>query len=110
MQLGLKGKKAIVSAASKGLGKACAFSLAREGVDVTIMARTKSDLESTAMAFGISPSLAAASGSGSGAGVGGAGGGETGAFLLAYAAFSAGESLIPKLEALRSWPPPEAVS
>ena len=48
MELRLKGRKAIVSAASKGLGKACAFSLAREGVDVTIMARTQSDLESTA--------------------------------------------------------------
>ena len=48
MELGLKGKKAIVSAASKGLGKACAFSLAREGVDVIIMARTQADLEATA--------------------------------------------------------------
>lgn len=48
MDLGLEGKKAIVSAASKGLGKACALSLAREGVDVTIMARTESDLVATA--------------------------------------------------------------
>lgn len=48
MDLGLEGKKAIVSAASKGLGKACAFSLAREGVDVSIMARTESDLRETA--------------------------------------------------------------
>jgi len=48
MDLELKGKKAIVSAASKGLGKACAMSLAREGVDLTIMARTLSDLEATA--------------------------------------------------------------
>lgn len=48
MELGLKGKKAIVSAASKGLGKACAFSLARAGAHVTIMARTQSDLEATA--------------------------------------------------------------
>ncbi len=31
MDLGLKGKKAIVCAASKGLGRACAISLAREG-------------------------------------------------------------------------------
>ena len=31
MDLGLKGKKAIVCAASKGLGKACAMSIAREG-------------------------------------------------------------------------------
>ena len=48
MELGLRGRKAIVSAASKGLGKACAFSLAREGVDLTIMARTVADLEATA--------------------------------------------------------------
>ena len=48
MQLGLKGKKAIVSGASKGLGKACAFSLASEGADLTIMARTESDLGATA--------------------------------------------------------------
>lgn len=48
MDLGLKNRKAIVSAASKGLGKACAFSLAREGVDLTIMARTGTDLEKTA--------------------------------------------------------------
>jgi 3-oxoacyl-[acyl-carrier protein] reductase len=48
MDLGLKGKKAIVCAASKGLGRACALSLAREGVDVVITARTASDLERTA--------------------------------------------------------------
>ena len=40
MDLGLKGKKAIVCAASKGLGRACAISLAREGVDLVITART----------------------------------------------------------------------
>ena len=48
MDLGLKGKKAIVCAASKGLGKACAMSLAREGVEVFITARTASDLDATA--------------------------------------------------------------
>jgi len=36
MDLGLEGKKAIVCASSRGLGKACAVSLAREGVDVVI--------------------------------------------------------------------------
>jgi 3-oxoacyl-[acyl-carrier protein] reductase len=36
MNLGLQGKKAIVCASSRGLGKACASSLAREGVDVVI--------------------------------------------------------------------------
>src|SRR5262249_5560171 len=48
MDLGLKGKKAIVCAASKGLGRGCAMSLAREGVDVVITARTAADLEKTA--------------------------------------------------------------
>jgi 3-oxoacyl-[acyl-carrier protein] reductase len=48
MDLGLNGKKAIVCAASKGLGRACAMSLAREGVDVVITARTAADLERTA--------------------------------------------------------------
>ncbi len=48
MDLGIKGKKAIVCASSKGLGKGCAMSLAREGVDVTICARTPETLEATA--------------------------------------------------------------
>ena len=48
MDLGIKGRKAIVCAASKGLGRACALSLAREGVDVVITARTAADLERTA--------------------------------------------------------------
>ena len=48
MELGLRGRKAIVSGASKGLGKACALSLAREGVDLTIMARTASTLHEAA--------------------------------------------------------------
>jgi 3-oxoacyl-[acyl-carrier protein] reductase len=37
-----------VCAASKGLGRACAFSLARNGVDLTIVARTRETLEATA--------------------------------------------------------------
>jgi len=48
MDLGIKGRKALVCAASKGLGRACAISLAREGVDVTIVARTPGPLEVTA--------------------------------------------------------------
>ncbi|HQT79039.1 MAG: hypothetical protein B7Z80_07415 [Rhodospirillales bacterium 20-64-7] len=48
MDLGLQGKKAIVCAASKGLGRACAISLAREGVELVITARTAADLEATA--------------------------------------------------------------
>lgn len=48
MDLGLAGKKAIVCAASKGLGKGCASSLANNGVDVTICARTTETLEAAA--------------------------------------------------------------
>lgn len=48
MDLGIRGKSAIVCAASKGLGRACAMSLAREGVDLVIVARTRETLEATA--------------------------------------------------------------
>ncbi len=48
MDLGIEGKKALVCAASKGLGRACAWSLAREGVEVTIVARGAGPLEETA--------------------------------------------------------------
>ncbi|HEY0417981.1 MAG TPA: SDR family oxidoreductase [Acetobacteraceae bacterium] len=48
MDTGLQGKRAIVCAASKGLGRACAMALAREGVAVTITARTAETLEATA--------------------------------------------------------------
>jgi 3-oxoacyl-[acyl-carrier protein] reductase len=48
MDLGLKGRRALVCAASKGLGRACAMALAREGVAVTITARTAETLEQTA--------------------------------------------------------------
>jgi len=48
MDLGIKGRSALVCAASKGLGKACAMSLAREGADITIVARGREALEATA--------------------------------------------------------------
>jgi 3-oxoacyl-[acyl-carrier protein] reductase len=48
MDLGIRGRNALLCGASRGLGKACAFALAREGVNVTIMARTKDVLERTA--------------------------------------------------------------
>ena len=48
MDLGLNGKVAIVAAASKGLGKASALALAREGARVTICARTEADLHAAA--------------------------------------------------------------
>ena len=48
MDLGIRGRSALVCAASKGLGKGCALALAREGVNVTITARTAADLEAAA--------------------------------------------------------------
>jgi 3-oxoacyl-[acyl-carrier protein] reductase len=48
MDLGLSGKVAIVGASSKGLGKASALALAREGARVTICARTQADLQAAA--------------------------------------------------------------
>jgi 3-oxoacyl-[acyl-carrier protein] reductase len=48
MDLGIKGRNALVCAASKGLGRACAMSLAREGVNVTIVARGREALDKTA--------------------------------------------------------------
>ncbi|MBI4985964.1 MAG: SDR family oxidoreductase [Rhodocyclales bacterium] len=48
MDLGIAGKTALVCAASKGLGRACAFALAREGVAVTIVARGRDALDATA--------------------------------------------------------------
>ena len=49
MDLGLKGKRAIVTGGSKGIGKAVARSLAEEGCDVVIAARTLDTLEDTAV-------------------------------------------------------------
>ena len=48
MDLGLQGRTALVCASSKGLGRACAMSLAREGVDLVITARGVDALERTA--------------------------------------------------------------
>jgi 3-oxoacyl-[acyl-carrier protein] reductase len=48
MDLGIRGRTALVCAASKGLGKGCAMSLAREGVDLVITARGREALEATA--------------------------------------------------------------
>jgi 3-oxoacyl-[acyl-carrier protein] reductase len=48
MELGLAGRKALLSGASKGMGKACALAVAREGVDVTMVARTAGTLEAAA--------------------------------------------------------------
>ena len=51
MDLGIKGKWALVCAASKGLGRGCAESLAREGVNLVITARGAEALEATAAAI-----------------------------------------------------------
>ncbi len=51
MDLQLKGKTAIVLAASKGIGKACALALAAEGADIVIGARDPTVLESAALAI-----------------------------------------------------------
>jgi 3-oxoacyl-[acyl-carrier protein] reductase len=48
MDFGIAGKKALVCAASKGLGKGCAMALAGEGVELVILARGKEALEATA--------------------------------------------------------------
>jgi 3-oxoacyl-[acyl-carrier protein] reductase len=48
MDLGLKGRTAIVCAASRGLGKASAMALAREGVSLVIAARRRDVLEGAA--------------------------------------------------------------
>lgn len=51
MDLQLKGKTALVTGGSEGIGRAIAHSLATEGVDVVICARRKEPLEATAAAI-----------------------------------------------------------
>jgi 3-oxoacyl-[acyl-carrier protein] reductase len=48
VDLGIRGRKAIVCGASRGLGRACASALAREGADITIVARHGDALAATA--------------------------------------------------------------
>ncbi|MDE0811492.1 MAG: SDR family oxidoreductase [Alphaproteobacteria bacterium] len=48
MDLGIVGKNALVCAASKGLGRGCAESLAEAGANVTICSRTEADIKATA--------------------------------------------------------------
>ena len=48
MDLGISGRKAIVCASSRGLGRGCAFSLARAGVSLVINGRDEKTLQATA--------------------------------------------------------------
>ncbi|MCQ0969286.1 SDR family oxidoreductase (plasmid) [Paracoccus sp. TK19116] len=48
MDLGIKGKRGLVCAASKGLGRGCAEALAEAGVDLVINSRTDADITRTA--------------------------------------------------------------
>jgi 3-oxoacyl-[acyl-carrier protein] reductase len=52
MDLGLKGCKAFVAGASKGLGKACAKSLADEGAQVFVCSRNAEELKKAAAEIG----------------------------------------------------------
>jgi 3-oxoacyl-[acyl-carrier protein] reductase len=64
MDLGIKGKRALVCAASKGLGRGCAEALAEAGVDLVINARGVEALEATAahirQTYGVSVTAVAA--------------------------------------------------
>lgn len=63
MDLGIRGKRALVCAASKGLGRGCAMALAEAGVDLVINARGAAALEATAIelrGFGVQVTAVAA--------------------------------------------------
>ena len=52
MDLGIAGKRALVCASSKGLGRGCAQALADAGCEVTILARTAVEVERAATEIG----------------------------------------------------------
>jgi len=58
MDLGLKGRRAIVTAASKGLGRACAEALVAEGAAVFISSRDPKSIEAAALEIGAAGSSA----------------------------------------------------
>src|SRR5437868_7070229 len=51
MDLGIAGRRAIVCASSKGLGRGCAEALAREGVDILINGRNEAEVMATTEAI-----------------------------------------------------------
>ena len=51
MDLGIKGRRAIVCGASRGLGYGCASALVRDGADVVIVARTEAAVAAAAKAL-----------------------------------------------------------
>jgi len=56
----LKGKNALITGAGKGIGKAIALALAKEGVNTALLARSESDLRQVAKeieAFGVKASV-----------------------------------------------------
>ena len=58
MDLGLKGRRALVTAASKGLGRACAETLVAEGAAVFISSRDLKSIEAAALEIGAAGSSA----------------------------------------------------
>ncbi|KAA3438423.1 3-ketoacyl-ACP reductase [Rufibacter hautae] len=59
----LKGKTALITGAGKGIGRAVALALAKEGVNIGLLARTQSDLEKVAAeieALGVETSIVTA--------------------------------------------------
>lgn len=61
MDLGLRGRRALVMGASRGLGRACAEALACEGVEVTIVARDAGRLAAAAAEIGAASGMTVAS-------------------------------------------------
>ncbi len=60
MDLGISGKKAIVCGASRGLGRACAVALAREGASLTMVARGAAALAATSREIAAAAGVAVA--------------------------------------------------
>jgi 3-oxoacyl-[acyl-carrier protein] reductase len=52
VDLGIRGRKALLGGSSRGLGKACATALAAEGVEVTLVARSQASLARAADEIG----------------------------------------------------------